>query len=85
LIDAWLRDHPSIRRVFERLQDQVAEGKISGDDLMRLIKKWSQTLPPRRGVVKNLQDFMQLGLALDLPAGRRRRRRRAFGKAGRRS
>ncbi len=76
LINAWLTNHPNVRRVFARLQNQVADGTISQEDLILLTKKWSDTIPPRHGIVKNLRDFMQLKLALDSSAFSKKKRRR---------
>jgi hypothetical protein len=80
LINDWLAERPNIRGVLDRLQDHVAAGVMSPEDVVLLAKKWEDTLPPSRGVVKDLRDFMQLKLGLD-PAAvstkrpRRRRRR----------
>lgn len=76
LIDAWLSERPDIRGVLDRLQDHVAAGAVSPEDVVLLAKKWEDTLPPRRGVVKHLRDFMQLKLEFDLAAFSRKRPRR---------
>lgn len=83
LIDGWLAERPDIRGVLDRLQHHVAAGAVAPEDVVLLAKKWEDTLPPRRGVVKQLRDFMQLKLGLDLSAFSRkrpRRRRRRNGK-----
>ena len=83
LIDGWLAERPGIRGVLDRLQHYVAGGAVSSEDIVLLAKKWEDTLPPRRGVVKHLRDFMQLKLGLDLAAVSRKRprpRRRRNGK-----
>jgi len=42
---------------------------VSEEDLILLARKWRETLPPGRGVLKYLRDFMQLKLELG-PSGR---------------
>lgn len=81
LIDGWLTERPDIRGVLDRLQHHVAAGTVSSEDIVLLARKWEDTLPPPRGVVKQLRDFMQLKLELDLAAfskkrPKRRRRRK---------
>jgi len=84
LIDEWLAERPDVRGVLDRLQHHVAGGAVSPEDVVLLAKKWEETLPPRRGVVKDLRDFMQLKLGLDLSALSRRRLRRRRRKNGKR-
>jgi hypothetical protein len=83
LIDNWLDKRPDVRRVLDRVQHHIGAGTVSPKDVVLLAKKWADTLPPRRGEVKQLRDFMQLKLELDLAAVSRtrpRRRRRSNGK-----
>jgi hypothetical protein len=64
MIDAWLTRHTNVRRVIDRLQSHFAAGAVTPEDLILLMKKWADTLPPRRGVLKDLRDFAQLRLDL---------------------
>jgi hypothetical protein len=84
LIDNWLAERPDIRGVLDRLQGHIAAGAVSREDVLLLARKWRDTLPPRRGVVKQLSDFMQLKLGLDLAAVSRKRPRRRRRRNGRR-
>ena len=84
VIDGWLAERPGIRSVLDRLQHHVGAGAVSSEDIILLAKKWEDTLPPRRGVVKNLRDFMQLKLGLDLAAFSRKRSSRRRRKTGKR-
>jgi hypothetical protein len=85
VLDGWLAQRVDIQSVFERLEPHIVAGAVSSEDVILLAKKWRDALPPRRGVVKRIADYMQLGLALDpsiLARNTRKRRRR---KNGRRS
>jgi len=83
-IDTWLVERPDIRGVLDRLQGYVAVGAVSREDVLLLARKWRDTLPPRRGVVKQLRDFMQLKLGLEIAAVSRKRPRRRRRRNGRR-
>lgn len=61
-LDAWLSKHTNIRQLLERLNREMIAGSLSEEDVILLIRKWRETLPPQRGVVKYLRDFMQLTL-----------------------
>src|SRR5262245_10246329 len=74
--DTWLAERPDIRGVLDRLQGYVAVGAVSREDVLLLARKWRDTLPPRRGVVKQLRDFMQLNLGFEIAAVSRKRPRR---------
>jgi hypothetical protein len=81
LIQALLVECCGVGEVLDRLQGYVDAGLISREDVVLLARKWQDTLPPRRGVVKQLRDFMQLKLGFEIAAAstenpRRRRRKR---------
>jgi len=81
ILATWLDEHSSIHRVLERLQRDLRHGIITRAAALLALKKWSDTLPPRRGAVKNIRDFMQLkfaldpGLILSMPKRQRRKNR----------
>lgn len=82
LVRDWLADQPGIVRFLCQIEQRLSDGSLSYEDLIRLTKSWSETLPPRRGVVVNLRDIAQIEFPLDLPTPRKiRRRRRRKGRA----
>lgn len=69
---------PSLRIAFDRLGASVSRDLQSRRSLLLLLAKWNDTVPPSRGVIKDLRDFMQLPIELDSGArseARRLRRR----------
>ena len=72
-IRAWLAEQPEIFELLMQIEQHVANGEVSAHDVSRLVKRWQENLPARRGEVVNLSDFMQTEFELGLP------RRRAKG------
>jgi hypothetical protein len=75
LINSWLAEHPNVCQVIDDLQLQVRTGRVQFEDIVLLARKWEETLPPPRGVVKQLRDFMQLRLDVDVCPGKESRRK----------
>jgi hypothetical protein len=77
----WLVTQPQIVRFVLDLERDLRRGAISRADLIQLARRWSETLPPKRGRVVQLRTIgIQRELPIDLPATRRRRPRRGKGR-----
>ena len=64
-------------RLFSQLEQRLRAGSLSLEEVIRLAMRWSETLPPRRGVVVHLHDIaQQADLAINVPQRRTRPRRR---------
>jgi hypothetical protein len=74
-VRVWLAEQPRIVDLLSQLERHLASGAMSGREVARLAKRWQETLPPRRGAVLTLSDFMQLEFELGLPRRRRKLRR----------
>jgi hypothetical protein len=70
-VRTWLKATPGIVALLMQLEAAVASNELSEADVVRLAKRWQENLPPRRGAVVNLRDFMQAELGLDLTGSRR--------------
>jgi hypothetical protein len=82
ILETWLAEHPNVKQVLDRMQSHRATGVVSDEDVILIANKWRQTLPPARGVLKYLRDFMQLRLDLgtDASAIKRPRHRKSRNK-----
>ena len=81
LVRDWVVREPRIVRFVLHLEERLRHGAISRADLIRLAKRWSDALPPRRGLVVQLRRIgHQPELPMDLPATRRRARSRRKGR-----
>jgi len=67
---AWLAEQPDIFKFLMQIEEYVANGEVSALDVSRLVKRWQENLPARRGKVVNLSDFMQTEFELGLPRRR---------------
>ncbi len=77
LVRDWLAGQPGIVRVLSQIEQRLSDGSLSPEDLSYLAKRWSEKLPPRRGIVVRLRDIAQQPeLPIELPQSRRMRRRR---------
>lgn len=65
LVRDLLVAQPSVFWMFVKLQRCVELGLLSAEDLVKLVRKWADSLPDRRGRVVDLH--VQPDLPLDLP------------------
>lgn len=75
LLEQWLARQPGLIRFIEQIEERLNDGTLSADDLIHLVKRWSEKLPPRRGVVVVLRRIEQSELPLDVPPAPPRRHR----------
>jgi hypothetical protein len=83
-VQELLAGFPSLRKALDRLDAAAQRDLESRRRLLLLLAKWADTLPPPRGAIKDLRDFMQLRIELGSGAcsGARRRRRRKTARKG---
>jgi hypothetical protein len=71
----WLARQPALIGFLDRLERDLAAGRVSWIDISRLAKRWTEGLPPARGKVLSLRDFAQQRLDLGIAEAKRRTRR----------
>ena len=66
-VRAWLAERPEIFDLLMQIEKLIASGELSVRDVLRLVKRWQENLPARRGEIVSLADFMQPEFELGLP------------------
>lgn len=76
-IPELLADQPSVFSLLVKLQSCVKLGLLPAVDLVRLVKKWTDSLPEQRGRIVDFNVQPELPLALPgKPHARTKRRRK---------